>query len=129
MLHSLAALASCGPWRLLRQTSNPWLRRDLFEKFIRENDGYFPIKVQGLPEGTVANSHVPVYQITAEGDYARLVTFFETILTQVIGCGNEFPLASVKCPVGRLFHETATLHGPAGLVSVHCGDPEQADAF
>ncbi|CAG9465634.1 unnamed protein product [Pedinophyceae sp. YPF-701] len=63
-------------------TAFPW-PRDLFERFVRENNGYFPLKVQALPEGTVANARVPVYQITAEGDYSRLVTFLETILTQV----------------------------------------------
>jgi nicotinic acid phosphoribosyltransferase len=57
--------------------------KELFLKFIRENDGYFPIRLEALPEGTVANVHVPVYQITAEGEYAPLCTFFETILTHV----------------------------------------------
>jgi nicotinamide phosphoribosyltransferase len=57
--------------------------RDLFLKFIAENNGYFPIKVEALLEGTVANAHVPVFQITAEQEYAKLCTFFETILTQV----------------------------------------------
>jgi len=57
--------------------------RDLFLKFIDENNGYFPIKVEALLEGTVANAHVPVFQITAEQEYAKLCTFFETILTQV----------------------------------------------
>jgi nicotinic acid phosphoribosyltransferase len=56
---------------------------DLFAKFIKENNGYFPIKLEILPEGTVANVRVPVYQITAKGEYARLVTFFETIFTHV----------------------------------------------
>jgi nicotinic acid phosphoribosyltransferase len=57
--------------------------KDLFLKFIKENNGYFPIKVEALPEGTVAHNHVPVYQITAEKEYSRLCTFFETLLTQV----------------------------------------------
>jgi len=57
--------------------------KDLFLKFIEENNGYFPIKVQALPEGTCAHIHVPVYQFTAEKEYSRLLTFFETILTQV----------------------------------------------
>ena len=48
-----------------------------------ENDGYFPVTIEALPEGTVAHTHVPVYQIFAEGEYARLVTFLETILTQM----------------------------------------------
>jgi len=55
--------------------------KDIIIKFIKENNGYFPIRVEALPEGTVANIHTPVYQIIAEGPYSRLVTFFETILT------------------------------------------------
>src|SRR4051812_28248640 len=46
--------------------------QDLFLKFVRENNGYFPVRIEALPEGTVANVHVPVYQIFAEGEYARL---------------------------------------------------------
>eukprot|EP01096_Ripella_sp_DP13-Kostka_P012583 TRINITY_DN5311_c0_g1_i1.p1 TRINITY_DN5311_c0_g1~~TRINITY_DN5311_c0_g1_i1.p1 ORF type:complete len:519 (+),score=266.95 TRINITY_DN5311_c0_g1_i1:55-1557(+) len=57
--------------------------RDLFLKFVNENDGYFPLKLEALPEGTCANVRVPVYQITTVEPYSRLVTFFETILTQV----------------------------------------------
>lgn len=57
--------------------------KQLFLKFIRENNGYFPVRVQALPEGTCAHIHTPVYQITAEGEYSRLVTFLETILTHV----------------------------------------------
>ncbi len=41
------------------------------------------MKIEALPEGTVAHVHTPVYQITAEGEYTLLVTFLETILTQV----------------------------------------------
>ncbi|KAJ1918875.1 hypothetical protein H4219_002325 [Mycoemilia scoparia] len=54
--------------------------KELFLKFIKENDGYFPIKVQALPEGSVVYPHVPVFQITAEGEYAILVTYLESIL-------------------------------------------------
>jgi nicotinamide phosphoribosyltransferase len=52
-------------------------------KFVKENDGYFPVRIEALAEGTCANIHVPVYQIFAEKGYARLVTFLETIMTQV----------------------------------------------
>lgn len=52
-------------------------------KFVEENDGYFPVRIEALPEGTVCFPHTPVYQITARGEYSRLVTFLETILTQV----------------------------------------------
>lgn len=56
---------------------------ELFLRFIKKNDGWFPIKFQALPEGTVAHIHTPVYQITAKGKYSRLVTWFETLLTHV----------------------------------------------
>lgn len=56
---------------------------ELFLKIVHENKGYFPVKIEALPEGTVANIHVPVYQITAAGAYSKLVTFLETILTHV----------------------------------------------
>jgi hypothetical protein len=37
--------------------------KELFEKFVKENDGYFPIKLEALPEGTATHAHVPVYQV------------------------------------------------------------------
>ncbi|PSC68478.1 nicotinate phosphoribosyltransferase [Micractinium conductrix] len=57
--------------------------RDLFLKFIEENDGYMPVRLQALPEGSVVHARVPIFQITAEGEYAPLCTFLETLLTQV----------------------------------------------
>src|SRR4051812_19497814 len=32
-------------------THYPW-PKELFEKFVRENDGYFPVRIQALAEGT-----------------------------------------------------------------------------
>ncbi|GLC38639.1 hypothetical protein PLESTB_000455100 [Pleodorina starrii] len=57
--------------------------RPLFEKFIRENNGYFPVKLEALPEGTCIHARVPVYQITATGEYSPLCTFLETLLTMI----------------------------------------------
>lgn len=37
--------------------------RHLFEKFVLENDGYFPVTLQAVPEGTVVHANVPVYQV------------------------------------------------------------------
>lgn len=54
--------------------------RDIFIKFIEENDGYMPVKLEILPEGSCINAHVPVFQITAEAPYASLCTFLETLL-------------------------------------------------
>ncbi|KAJ3213214.1 hypothetical protein HDU67_003153 [Dinochytrium kinnereticum] len=56
---------------------------DLFMEFINENRGYFPVKIEALPEGSVIYPHIPVYQITAEKRYSRLVTYLETILTMI----------------------------------------------
>ena len=39
--------------------------------------------IKSLPEGSVIYPHVPVFQITAEKEYARLVTYLETLLTMV----------------------------------------------
>jgi len=57
--------------------------RDLFESFVDENDGYFPVTIHALPEGTVAYTRTPVFMISAEDKYARLCTYLETILTMV----------------------------------------------
>lgn len=57
--------------------------RPLFEKFVQENNGYFPVTIEALPEGTVVHCRVPVYQITASDEYAPLCTFLETLLTMV----------------------------------------------
>ncbi|KAK3807254.1 MAG: nicotinate phosphoribosyltransferase family-domain-containing protein [Benniella sp.] len=57
--------------------------KDLFVKIVNEHDGYFPIKIEALPEGTVHHAHVPAYQITAEGDMSRLVTYLETLMTMI----------------------------------------------
>uniref|UniRef100_A0A7R9YV39 Nicotinamide phosphoribosyltransferase n=1 Tax=Chlamydomonas euryale TaxID=1486919 RepID=A0A7R9YV39_9CHLO len=57
--------------------------RELFEKFIKENKGYFPVTIEALPEGTAIHPRVPVYQITTSGVYAPLCTFLETLLTMV----------------------------------------------
>ena len=63
-------------------TEYPW-PKDLFYDIVEECDGFFPVKIEALPEGTCVNSHVPVFQITAKGKYAGLVTFLETVLCQV----------------------------------------------
>jgi hypothetical protein len=85
--------------------------RELFFKFIKENDGHFPVIIEALPEvtpstipsehavvccqemqivmiflyeqGTVAYTHTPCFIITAEDEYSRLCTYLETLLTMV----------------------------------------------
>jgi nicotinic acid phosphoribosyltransferase len=60
----------------------PW-PKELFQEIVDENDGYFPVTIEALPEGTCAHIHVPVFVITAEGRWSRLVTFLETLLTHL----------------------------------------------
>ena len=57
--------------------------RHLFEKFITENDGWFPVKIEAPLEGSVVYPHVPVYQITATDEYSSLCTWLETLLTML----------------------------------------------
>jgi len=57
--------------------------KDLFESFITHNNGYFPVTIHALPEGTVAYTRTPVFMITAQDKYARLCTYLETLLTMV----------------------------------------------
>jgi nicotinic acid phosphoribosyltransferase len=57
--------------------------RKLFTDMIAENNGYFPVKVEAVPDGTVVYPHVPVYQITAEGKYSGLVTYIESFLSHL----------------------------------------------
>lgn len=37
--------------------------KELFLKIVRENNGYFPVRIQALPEGTCVHVHTPVYQV------------------------------------------------------------------
>lgn len=54
--------------------------RHLFLKFIQENQGWFPIRIESLPEGSVVYPHTPVMQLAAHNEYAPLVTYLETVL-------------------------------------------------
>lgn len=63
-------------------TAHPFPKH-IFEKFIEEYDGYFPVVIEALPEGTVAYCGTPVYQITAKNEYSTLITFLETLLTMI----------------------------------------------
>jgi nicotinamide phosphoribosyltransferase len=57
--------------------------RELWLAVVQENNGYIPLEIKALPEGTVMYPHVPFIQITAKGKFARLVTWLETRLTHV----------------------------------------------
>ncbi|KAF8064566.1 hypothetical protein HT031_003366 [Scenedesmus sp. PABB004] len=57
--------------------------KELFTRIVDQHGGYFPVRLQALPDGTCVHAHVPVYQITAEHEFAPLCTFLETLLTMM----------------------------------------------
>ena len=95
-----------------------------------------PVKLQALREGSVVHAHTPIYQLTAEGPYAPLCTYLETLLTQVCVLVGAAELARAW-PVPRWRLDAGALHAfgtrarttleawlptpPAGLVPHHCG--------
>ena len=78
--------------------------RELFLRFIQQHNGWFPVRIESLPEGTVAHVHTPVFQIYALDEYARLVTFLETVLTM---CWYGSTVATLsrrtKSAIGRAY--------------------------
>ena len=81
--------------------------KDLFQDFINQGTGYFPVKIEALPEGTVANIHTPVFIITAHDKYSRLCTFLETVLTMVWYPTTVATLSRfAKELIRKSFHET-----------------------
>ncbi len=55
--------------------------RQLLEKIIDEHCGWFPIQVRAVPEASVVYPHIPIYTITAKGEFSGLVTYMESLLT------------------------------------------------
>ena len=65
------------------------------------------MRIEAPPEGSVVYPHVPVYIITAEGEYSRLVTYLETVLTMVWYPSTVSTLSRrVKDLIEQAFHET-----------------------
>ncbi|KAJ2092170.1 hypothetical protein IW138_001237 [Coemansia sp. RSA 986] len=54
--------------------------RDLFVKFVSDNNGYFPVRIDSMAEGSVVYPHTPVLQIAARNEYSPLITYLETVL-------------------------------------------------
>jgi nicotinic acid phosphoribosyltransferase len=91
---------------------------DLFNQFIEENDGYFPVTIESLPEGSVIYPHTPVYQITAKGKYSRLVTYLETLLTMIwYPCTVATLSRRCKDIILRAFFETVDADSPVKVES------------
>lgn len=63
-------------------SSYPW-PRDLWVDVVKNNGGRLPFYVTAMREGSVIYPQVPVLTITASDQYARLVTWMETILMHI----------------------------------------------
>lgn len=74
-------------------TAFPW-PKELFGRMVRERDGWFPVEIRALEEGSVAYPHVPLYTIRATREWAPLVTFLETLLT--ISCWYPSTVATLS---------------------------------
>lgn len=62
---------------------------DLFRKFIASkseggNDGYFPVRVRALRDGEAILARTPMFVFEASREYARLVTWLETLALQSV---------------------------------------------
>lgn len=57
------------------------MAHNLWKEILETNNGYFPVKIEVLREGTTILPGVPTYQITAKGKFVRLATWLEPILT------------------------------------------------
>lgn len=97
--------------------------RQLFEKFIRENNGFFPVTIEALPEGTAVHARIPVYQISASGEYAHLCTYLETLLTHVWYPTTVATLSRrARDVVERAFERTCDVGSRSPLVSSRLQD-------
>lgn len=54
--------------------------RDLFVKMIEENNGYWPVTIKSLPEGTCVHPTLPCFTIMAEEPYEGLGNWLESIM-------------------------------------------------
>lgn len=57
---------------------------DLFRRVVTENDGYWPVTIQSLPDATIVPYRTPQVMVSASGEYAPLVTYLETVLLSTI---------------------------------------------
>ena len=70
--------------------------------------GYFPVKIEALPEGSVVLPHTPVFIVTSEEKFSRFCTFLETILTMIWYPSCVATLSKhTKCLIEGSFERTA----------------------
>jgi nicotinic acid phosphoribosyltransferase len=81
---------------------------DLFVSFIKENNGYFPVEVYALPDGSAILPRTPQLIIRASGKYARLVTWLETMAVEMIWYASTVATlsAKIKRKITAAFHTT-----------------------
>ena len=57
--------------------------REAWISVVENNNGRIPLDIFSVPDGSVIHPHVPVYTIEANDEYSGLVTWFETVLSQI----------------------------------------------
>ena len=81
--------------------------RDLFLKVVEENNGYWPVTIRALRDGTVVHPGVPCFTISAEAPYERLVTWLETRLMRIWSPSvTATKSAMVRTHLQHLFNRT-----------------------
>ena len=73
--------------------------KDTYFDLLGKNGGFYPVKIEAMPEGSVVRPHIPVFIVTARNEHSRLCTFLETILTMIW----------YSCTVATLSRHTRTL--------------------
>ncbi len=64
-------------------TQGKMLKEQNYLDLLVQNNYKFPVKIEAMPEGSVIRPHIPAFIITAKGEYSRLCTFLETMLTMI----------------------------------------------
>lgn len=85
----------------------PWPKK-LFERIVRENDGWIPLTVRALRDGEVVYPGTPMFEITAHEPYEGLVTWWETALVRIWSpLTTATKSAHVREDLRRRFEESA----------------------
>jgi nicotinamide phosphoribosyltransferase len=95
--------------KIVKASGLPFNEEEFIEMFDRHN-GYFPIHIESLPEGTVTQTGIPLVQIwNMDLDYPWLTSWIETMLLQAIWYPTTVATLSrsIKKIIKKYLEETA----------------------
>jgi len=58
--------------------------RGLWNAVVSKNQGYIPVKISAMLEGSIVRGSTPVYAVEAEGNFASLASYIETELQRAV---------------------------------------------